>query len=50
MSSIIEIKNCTFQYPEAERTALSGLSLEIERGSFVAVLGHTAVANPPWPS
>ena len=40
MSSIIEIKNCTFQYPEAERTALSGLSLEIERGSFVAVLGH----------
>ncbi len=40
MSSIIQIKNCTFRYPDTEEPALRDIDLEIERGSFVAVLGH----------
>lgn len=37
---IIKIENLTFTYPEAERPAIDGISLEIGRGSFVAILGH----------
>lgn len=40
MSSIIEIKNLHYTYPGDETESLCGVSLEIERGSFVAVLGH----------
>ena len=40
MSSIIEIKNCSYQYPDSPEPALRHIDLEIERGSFVAVLGH----------
>ena len=37
---IIKIENLTFRYADAETPAIEGLNLELERGSFVAVLGH----------
>ena len=37
---IIKIENLTFAYDEESAPALRGVSLEIARGSFVAVLGH----------
>ncbi len=40
MSAIIEIKNCSYRYPDSEEPALRDIDLAIERGSFVAVLGH----------
>ena len=40
MSSIIEINNLHYTYPGDETESLCGVSLEIEKGSFVAVLGH----------
>ncbi len=43
MSNIIEIRNLTFKYvndEEQENTAIDGIDLNIEEGSFVAVLGH----------
>lgn len=40
MSSIIEIKNLHYTYPGDELESLCGVNLEIEKGSFVAVLGH----------
>jgi len=38
--SIISIKNLKFTYPGETEETLKGVSLEIEEGSFVAVLGH----------
>ncbi len=43
MSNIIEIRNLTFKYANDEgneTVAIEGLDLNIEEGSFVAVLGH----------
>ena len=40
MDPIIKLENISFAYSETERPAIENLSLEIERGSFVAVLGH----------
>ena len=44
MSTMIETKNLTFTYPAAEgetpKTALRDVTLAIERGSFVVILGH----------
>ena len=40
MSAIIKFENVHFRYPEEEKESLAGISLEIEEGSFVAVLGH----------
>lgn len=40
MDSIIKIDNISFSYSESEKPVLQNVSLEIERGSFVAVLGH----------
>ena len=40
MEPIIRIDNITYSYSESEKPALDGVSLDIERGSFVAVLGH----------
>lgn len=37
---IIKIENVTFSYAEGEEPVLRGVSLDIARGSFVAVLGH----------
>ena len=41
LSAIIEFKDVHFQYPEDELESLCGISLTIEEGSFVAVLGHS---------
>ena len=40
MDPIIKLENVTYTYPDADAPALSGVSLEIARRSFVAVLGH----------
>ena len=42
MDSLISIKDLVFEYDTGETVtrAIDGISLEIERGSFVAVLGH----------
>lgn len=40
MSSVIKIENLHYTYPGDDAESLKGVSLEIERGSFVAVLGH----------
>ena len=43
MSAIIQTRNLRFSYPAAEGVTpvvLDGVSLDIEEGSFVAVLGH----------
>ena len=40
MSSVIKIENLHYAYPGDDAESLKGVSLEIERGSFVAVLGH----------
>ena len=39
MNAIIQIKNLTYQYPEASEPTLRGIDLSIEAGRFVAVLG-----------
>ena len=39
MNAILEIKNLTYQYPEASAPTLRGIDLSIESGRFVAVLG-----------
>lgn len=42
MDKIIEVKHAAFEYSDDERknTVIKDLSLDIERGSFTAVLGH----------
>ena len=40
MNSIIEIENAHYTYPGDDMESLCGVSLSIEKGSFVAVLGH----------
>ena len=40
MSSVRKIENLHYTYPGDDVESLKGVSLEIERGSFVAVLGH----------
>lgn len=40
MSSVIKIENLHYTYPGDDAESLKGVSLEIERGSFVALLGH----------
>ena len=40
MSTIISFKNVHFTYPGDDEESLCGIDLDIEEGSFVAVLGH----------
>ena len=37
---IIRVKDVTYHYEGAEKEAVSGVSLQIGRGEFVAVLGR----------
>ncbi len=37
---MIEIKNLVYEYEEADHPAVGGVDLTIEKGEFVAVLGH----------
>ena len=38
--TVISFENVHFQYPGEEKESLCGIDLQIESGSFVAVLGH----------
>ena len=38
--SIIKIENLYYKYPDEEDYAINGVDLEIERGTFTAILGH----------
>lgn len=54
MSDIIKLDGVSFGYadPETEQKTkiFDNLSLSIEEGSFVAVLGHNRLGeNPPFP-
>ncbi len=40
MEAFIKLENVRFRYPEARQDALCGVNLEIQKGNFVAVLGH----------
>ena len=40
MGTIIEVNNITYHYPGQEEPVLRDVSLSIEEGTFVAVLGH----------
>ncbi len=40
MSAILTFEDVHYQYPDDEAECLSGVSLAVEEGSFVAVLGH----------
>ena len=40
MEPIISFRNVQFSYPGEEELCLNGIDLDIEKGSFVAVLGH----------
>ena len=40
MKPIIRLENVSYRYGDASEAAVKGVSLEIESGSFVAVLGH----------
>ena len=42
MSVILECEHIRFSYPETDREILKDISLQIEEGSFTAVLGHNA--------
>ncbi|MDD7414209.1 MAG: ATP-binding cassette domain-containing protein, partial [bacterium] len=39
MSTIIEAKDLTYKYPEAAHRALKGVSLSVEKGEKLAILG-----------
>ena len=40
MSQIVSVRDLTFHYEEGTKPAVDNLTLNIEEGSFVAVLGH----------
>ncbi len=40
MEAVIEFENVHYTYPGDDRESLCGIDLRIEKGSFVAILGH----------
>lgn len=38
--SIIEIENLTYSYPAADKPILRNVSLRIEKGDFLAIVGN----------
>ncbi len=47
---MISVENVKYTYDGAETQALRGVSFDIERGEFVAIVGRNGRANPPLPS
>lgn len=45
MNNIIEFKNVSYLYPNSQQPALKELDLTVEKGTFVAVLGHTGAGK-----
>ena len=43
--SIIEIENLTYSYPAADKPILRNVSLRIEKGDFLAIMGSNAAAS-----
>lgn len=37
---MLEIKNLVYRYDDGERNAVDGVNLKVEKGEFVAILGH----------
>lgn len=37
---MLEIKNLVYRYEDGERNAVDGVNLKVEKGEFVAILGH----------
>ena len=38
--SLIEIEHLTYSYPGAENPTLNDISIQIEKGDFLAIVGH----------
>lgn len=48
MKPIIELNNLTFKYQRTDaRPALEDVSLSINQGEWVAIIGHNGSANLP---
>lgn len=43
--AFIEIENLKYRYPKSERLALDGISLSIEKGSFVGIIGRNGAGK-----
>lgn len=43
--AFIEIENLKYRYPKAEKLALDGISLSIEKGSFVGIIGRNGAGK-----
>ena len=37
---MLEINNLVYRYEDGERNAVDGVNLKVEKGEFVAILGH----------
>ena len=45
MPSLLRVNNLTFTYRGAEKSALEGVSVDLPRGEFVGLLGHTGAGK-----
>ena len=44
--NIIEIENLTYSYPAAETPILQNITLQVEKGDFLAIVGNNGCGNP----
>ena len=44
----VEIHSLTYTYPGAARPTLKDISLQIEKGDFLAVVGNNGCGSPPF--
>ena len=44
--NIIEIENLTYSYPAAKSPILKNISLTVEEGDFLAVVGNNGCGSP----